>query len=163
MQEPAGMTELHALVPAELDAVDQAIIEALQQDGRASVSNIARRIGLSHAGTSQRLQKLIKAKIVSINAITNPTTHGFNRRTALLVRTGADIRAAAETIAAIEEVYYIALTSGRYDLVVELLARDDVHLEELITEIRNIEGVKRAEALPFLDIVKWAYAPGFPD
>lgn len=161
MTGTAGTTKLHALVPAELDVTDQAIIEALQQDGRTSISNIARKIGLSHAGTTQRLQRLLRSNIVAINAITNPTTHGFSRRTALLVRTGANSRAVGETIAAIDEVYYVALTSGRYDLMVEILARDDRHLEQLITAVREIPGVVGAEALPFLDIVKWEYAPGF--
>lgn len=152
----------HGLTDATLDDIDQQIVACLQKDGRMSISAISRTIGLSHAGTSQRLQRLFSSRIVAIGAITNPTTHGFHRRAALLIKTAADARRVAERIAEFPETYYVVIVTGRLDVLVEFIARDDAHFEEMTRRIRGVEGVIDTEAIPFLDIIKWEYSPGFP-
>ena len=149
------------LSTANLDELDQQIIECLQRDGRMSISAISRSIGLSHAGTSARLQRLFATRVVAVGAVTNPTTHGYLRRATMLIRTGADARHAANSIAEIPEVYYLLLVTGRLDIVVEFIARDDAHFEEITRRIRAVEGVIEAEAVPVLDLVKWEYSPEF--
>ncbi|MDR3099136.1 MAG: Lrp/AsnC family transcriptional regulator [Paraburkholderia sp.] len=44
--------------PAPLDEIDRALLAALAEDGRASVSELARQIGLSAPSTSERLRRL---------------------------------------------------------------------------------------------------------
>jgi Lrp/AsnC family transcriptional regulator, leucine-responsive regulatory protein len=44
--------------PANLDDIDRALLAALAEDGRAAVSELARRIGLSAPSTSERLRRL---------------------------------------------------------------------------------------------------------
>ncbi|WP_322059040.1 Lrp/AsnC family transcriptional regulator [Paraburkholderia sp. J63] len=47
-----------APLPAPLDEIDRALLAALAEDGRASVSELARQIGLSAPSTSERLRRL---------------------------------------------------------------------------------------------------------
>jgi Lrp/AsnC family leucine-responsive transcriptional regulator len=44
--------------PANLDEIDRALLAALAEDGRASVSELARQVGLSAPSTSERLRRL---------------------------------------------------------------------------------------------------------
>lgn len=44
--------------PAALDDIDRALLAALAEDGRAAVSELARRVGLSAPSTSERLRRL---------------------------------------------------------------------------------------------------------
>ncbi len=162
MNHDSDTRGFHGLATGTLDELDQRIIECLQDDGRVSISEIARTIGLSHAGTSQRMQRLFSARIVSVGAVTNPTTHGYQRRAALLIRTGAQPRRVADEISEIPEAYYVLLVTGRLDLLVEFIARDDAHFEEIVGRIRAIDGVVEVEAVPALDLVKWEYRPEFP-
>jgi Lrp/AsnC family transcriptional regulator for asnA, asnC and gidA len=152
----------HGLPVAQLDRIDQRIVMLLQDDGRASITSIANEIGLSHAGTRQRVQRLLATRTVAVGAVTNPATHGYSRQASMLVRTGPESRAIAEAIAAIPEVYYVVLLTGRLDILVEFFARDDRHLEQIIGDIRRIDGVADTEVLPYLDTIKWKYAPDFP-
>ena len=56
--------------PVHVDDTDVAILEALQADGRLSVSELGRRIGLSQPATSDRLKRLEqKGVIVGYRAI----------------------------------------------------------------------------------------------
>ena len=50
---------------AELDPTDIAMIEILQDDGRMSVSELGRKVGLSQPATSERLKRLEERGIIT--------------------------------------------------------------------------------------------------
>jgi Lrp/AsnC family transcriptional regulator for asnA, asnC and gidA len=149
----------HGLTVADLDEIDQRIVEQLQADGRAAVTAIAEAIGLSHAATRQRVQRLFESRIVQIAAITSPATHGYQRTAIIGVRTSGDLREVAHAIAAIPEAYYVVISTGSYDVLAEIMCRDDQHMIDLVGQIRAIDGVVSTESFAFLDLVKWEYHP----
>ncbi len=151
----------HGLTVADLDTIDRQIVRLLQQDGRRSVSDIAKEVGLSHAGTRQRVHRLLAHRIVQIAAITNPRTHGYGSSGALGIKTTGDPWSVADKLDAIDEVYYVVIANGSFDLFVELMGRDLLHLTRLIGEIRRIEGVAALETFTFVELTKWSYAPAF--
>lgn len=153
--------QFHGLTKARLDASDQHIVRCLQEDGRMSITAIARAVGLSHAAVRHRMRRLFDARIIAVGLVTDPGTHGYDRRSTLLVRTGPDQRAVSEEIAKIEQVYYVVLTTGRVDVLVELMARNDRDYEDVVARIRRVPGVTETESIPFLDLVKWEYRPVF--
>lgn len=151
----------NGLTVAQLDETDRRIVEELQADGRIPVTVIGKKIGLSQAATRQRVQRLIENRIVQIAAITNPDTHGYTRSAMIGVRTSGDLRQVAHAIARIPEAYYVVVCAGSYDILTEIMARDDQHLLDLVAELRAVEGVVSTESFAFLDLVKWEYSPGF--
>lgn len=154
----------HGLTAAALDALDREIVTCLlNSGGRLSVSAIARQINISRSGTSQRLQRLFESQIVAVGAFTNPVTHGYSRHASILIKVSGGARFVANEVSKITEAYYVALVTGRIDIAVEFIARDDRHFEEIIERIRTIDGVIETEVLPVLDLVKWNYSPEFPD
>src|SRR3712207_8726578 len=60
-----------------LDDVSRAIIEQLQEDGRRSYARIASAVGLSEAAVRQRVQRLLDAGVMQIDAVTDPMQVGF--------------------------------------------------------------------------------------
>lgn len=140
-----------------LDDRSKAIIEQLQQDGRRSFSAIGRAIGLSEAAVRQRISRLVEDGTIAIVAVTNPMQVGFPRQAMVHVRTGPDLEAVAEALAEIPEVDYCVVTSGRWDVIVEVVCEDDAHLLEVITRIRTTEGVLETETLNYLSLKKQEY------
>ncbi|MBN3854240.1 Lrp/AsnC family transcriptional regulator [Paraburkholderia sp. Ac-20340] len=51
-------TRANTSAPAALDDIDRALLAALAEDARASVSELARQIGLSAPSTSERMRRL---------------------------------------------------------------------------------------------------------
>lgn len=149
----------HGLAIADLDEIDHRILEALQIDGRAAVTSIAERVGLSHAATRMRVQRLLEQRVVQVAAITNPATHGYQRSALIGIRSQGDLRAVADAVAAIPEAYYVVISTGTFDVLAELMSRDDAHLLELLGRIRTIPGVVSTESFTFLELVKWEYHP----
>ncbi len=144
-----------------LDDADKALIELLQRDGRTPYTRLAESVGLSEAAVRQRVQRLIDNNVVQIVAVTDPLRLGFRRQAMIGIRTEGDITAVAETLAAMSEIDYLVYTSGRFDLLAEMVCEDDEHLLTLLNEqIRNIPGVSSTETFVYLRLQKQTYTWG---
>ena len=146
---------------ASLDDADKAIIELLQRDGRMPYTRLAESVGLSEAAVRQRVQRLIESNVMQVVAVTDPLRLGFRRQAMIGIRTEGDITAVATALAAINEVDYVVYTSGRFDLLAEMVCEDDEHLLTLLNEeIRNLAGVTSTETFVYLRLQKQTYAWG---
>ncbi|WP_238383369.1 MULTISPECIES: Lrp/AsnC family transcriptional regulator [unclassified Nocardioides] len=144
-----------------LDDVSKAIIEQLQQDGRRSYAAIGKVVGLSEAAVRQRVQRLIEGGVMQVVAVTDPLELGFARQAMVGIRVTGQLEPVAEAIGALEEVDYVVVTAGSYDLLVEVVCESDEHLLELISDrIRTIDGVATTETFMYLSLRKQTYSWG---
>lgn len=75
-------------LPQALDDVDMAIVEALQLDGRISISTLGRRIGLSQPATSERVKRLEESGVITgYGARINPSAVGLAMVAIIRLRT----------------------------------------------------------------------------
>jgi Lrp/AsnC family transcriptional regulator for asnA, asnC and gidA len=145
----------------QLDSVSKEIIAQLQQDGRRSYSAIGKVVGLSEAAVRQRVQRLIESGVMQIVAVTDPMELGFARQAMIGIRIRGSLLEAADLIAELDEVDYVVVTSGPYDLLVEAVCESDEHLLELLSaKIRVIPGVESTETFMYLRLVKQTYSWG---
>ncbi|HKC26830.1 MAG TPA: Lrp/AsnC family transcriptional regulator [Jatrophihabitans sp.] len=141
-----------------VDETSRAIIEQLQIDGRRSYASIGVAVGLSEAAVRQRVQKLIDAGVVQIVAVTDPMQIGFARQAMIAISVNGAVEAVAEQLEKFDEVDYIVITAGSFDLMAEVVVEDDAHLLTLVSErIRAIPGVTRTETFLYLKLVKQTY------
>ena len=99
-----------------LDDVSKAIIEQLQQDGRRAYATIGKVVGLSEAAVRQRVQRLTEAGIMQVVAVTDPMQLGFARQAMIGVRVQGPLQSVADALAALDEVDYVVVTAGTFDL-----------------------------------------------
>lgn len=145
----------------DLDDVAKRIIEQLQQDGRRSYAAIAKAVGLSEAATRQRVQRLVESGVVQIVGVTDALAVGFNRWAMIGVRVDGEIEPVATTIAEMEEVDYVVITAGSFDILVEVVCEDDDRLLDILSNhIRAIDGVRSTDTFMYLKLVKQTYAWG---
>ena len=155
------MTRRQERSTVQLDDVSKAIIEQLQQDGRRSYAAIGKVVGLSEAAVRQRVQRLIDAGVMQVVAVTDPLQLGFARQAMVGVRVNGALEPVAEKISQIEEVDYVVITAGSFDLLVEVVAESDEHLLEIISgRIRGIDGVVGTETFMYLQLRKQTYSWG---
>jgi len=142
----------------EVDDTSRAIIEQLQEDGRRPYATIGKAVGLSEAAVRQRVQKLVDSGVVQIVAVTDPMQIGFARQAMIAISVNGDVESVAEKLAGIDEVDYIVVTAGSFDIFVEVVVEDDAHLLTLVnSRIRAIDGVTRTETFLYLKLVKQTY------
>ncbi len=142
-----------------LDEIDERIVQALKEDGRMSFAEIARRLDVSPGMIRQRYFDLVENRVVQVVAVTNPTLVGYDSVALIGVRVdGSRLREIAREIAAFKEVIYLVLCAGSFDILVEVVCRDNAHLLRFLSEnLRALEGVHATETFVYLEIVKETY------
>jgi Lrp/AsnC family transcriptional regulator, regulator for asnA, asnC and gidA len=130
----------------ELDDIDRAIIELLQTDGRMPYTHIATEVGLTEGAIRQRVQRLTAANVIQIVAVTDPLTTGARRVAMVGARVTGDVDATAEALSALEQVEYLMATTGRFDLMFEVLVDDDASLLALLSQLRRRKDIAEVEA-----------------
>jgi Lrp/AsnC family transcriptional regulator for asnA, asnC and gidA len=143
-----------------LDDVSKLIIEQLQQDGRRSYAAIGKAVGLSEAAVRQRVQRLIDGGVMQIVAVTDPMMLGFRRQTMIGIKCEGDLERVADHLAHMDEIDYVVITSGSFDILVEVVCEDDDHLLEILSRVRGVPSVTSTETFVYLKLRKQTYSWG---
>ena len=155
------MTRANGRPRAPLDDVSKAIIEQLQQDGRRSYAAIGKVVGLSEAAVRQRVQRLTESGVMQVVAVTDPLQLGFARQAMVGIRAKGELESVAEALGEIDEVDYVVITAGTFDILVEVVCESDDHLLELLSaKIRTIKNVETTETFMYLKLLKQTYSWG---
>ncbi|HUK69949.1 MAG TPA: Lrp/AsnC family transcriptional regulator [Streptosporangiaceae bacterium] len=152
---------IRTLAPAVvLDGTSMQIIEQLQQDGRRSYAAIGKAVGLSEAAVRQRVQRLLEAGVMQIVAVTDPLTLGFGRQCMIGIKCGGDPASVANDLAGMEEIDYVVMIAGSFDLLIEVVCEDDDHLLEILSRVRTVPSVTSTETFVYLKLRKQTYSWG---
>ena len=145
-----------------LDDLDKAIIRCLQLDGRRPYAQIGRELKVPEATVRQRAERLISRRVVQIVGVTDPLAMGFQQPALIGLKVDANrLEEIAQKIAALDEVTYLVVTAGRFDLMCEVVCEDNDHLLRVLTEdLAKIRGIRSTETLVELRFVKESYQWG---
>jgi Lrp/AsnC family transcriptional regulator for asnA, asnC and gidA len=141
-----------------LDQLDFDILSFLQQDGRMSFTVIAEKLKVSIGTVRTRFNKMIEDGTVNIIGRVDPDKVGFRcyAHIAVFVRPATLKEKVAKKIASLPEVSFLAMTSGDYDLEVDVMCRDNNHLVEFVNAISHIEGVHQTKTTIYFKVYKYA-------
>jgi Lrp/AsnC family transcriptional regulator for asnA, asnC and gidA len=151
---PEGLTP-------DLDDVDKAIIRHLQVDGRMPYARLGPAVGLSQAATRQRVQRLVNRGVMQVVAVTDPAMLGFAVQAMVGITVGGDVRVVSEKLGRLDEVEYVVITAGRFDVLAEVVCTDTRSLLDLVNDrIRPVDGVRSVEIFAYLALTKQTYSWG---
>lgn len=141
-----------------LDELDFNVLSCLQQDGRMSFTVMAEKLNVSVGTVRTRVNKLIEDGTVHIVGRVNPDKVGFNcyAHIAVYVRPATMKEQIAKTIATFKEVSFLAMTSGDYDLEVDVMCKNNDHLVEFVNKISSIKGVNQTKTTIYFKVYKYA-------
>ena len=139
----------------DLDAIDQRIIEFLQENGRESFARIAEAIGIPSSTVRDRTKRMIESGVLQIVALVTPPEGGKEVVASVGVKlNGGTYQRAADEILKMEEVSRLVICSGSFDLFVELSCQDNAHLLEAISQLKNMPQVQYTESFVYLSVAK---------
>ncbi len=140
-----------------MDERDRKIIEILVKNGRATLTEIAKELGISEAAVRKRLKNLEERGIIKgYTAIIDYEKAGYG----VISLTGIDTEPdkfldVAKKLREHEFVKSLYITSGDHMIMAEILAKDGDELTKILSEvIGKIEGVKRVCPAIVLDKIK---------
>ena len=136
----------------ELDETDWKIISILRES-HVPNNAVAKELGLSEGAIRQRLKKLKESGVMVVRGMINPDILA-NQQVAMIavnVAESALIEKKAAEIAELDHVQSVNITTGRYDLMVEILVDSNKGLVHFLTEqLSRVQGVSSTESFLFL-------------
>lgn len=144
----------------QLDAIDKAILNELQHDGRLSNQSLAERVHLSPSACLRRVKTLEDSGVIAgYVALLNPKAvgrHGTSYTIINLESTQAAIREAFEqAVRDTSEILDCVYVAGANDYLVRFAYRDAEDLERFHAEVlARLPGVVRSNSMLVLRTVK---------
>jgi Lrp/AsnC family transcriptional regulator for asnA, asnC and gidA len=140
-----------------LDELDWRLISALRDNGRAPFRRLAAQLETSEATLRNRYARLVEHNVLQVTAVTNPMALGYDATAMLGLSVNGPPEAVADELSRWEEAVYVVVVAGRFDLLVELVARDRRDLLGLMNRIRALDGVTASETFLYLDLRKYDF------
>lgn len=148
--------------PAEvtIDKTDRKILRLLQDDGRMSNVELARRVGLSQTASLERVRKLEREQVIeSYHARINPAKLGANLMVFVeitLTRTSADAFAEfSEAARKTDEILECHLVAGDFDFLIKARVPDMRAYRKLLGEtLLMMPGVDESRTYVVMEEVK---------
>jgi Lrp/AsnC family transcriptional regulator for asnA, asnC and gidA len=133
-----------------VEKLNRSIIQLLQRDGRMPYSEIAQQLDVSEGTIRNRVANMKSAGMLQIVAIADPVAAEY-RTDAMLglkIAPGHTPQAVADRLSSFRRVVYILWTSGRFDLLVEVVSNDnDRFLDFLNSEIHGQADIASSEVM----------------
>jgi Lrp/AsnC family transcriptional regulator for asnA, asnC and gidA len=150
--------EQHQNNSLELDDTDQKIIELLRQDGRMSFTEIAKRLKMPEATARYRVQRLLQTEVIQVLAWPNPQKLGTPYVTVIFLTVeNSAIDAVAVALKEVEAVRFVAITSGRYNIIIDVFFGVHTELIHFFDTLKEIPGILSYESQFILKLLKAEY------
>jgi DNA-binding Lrp family transcriptional regulator len=143
----------------ELDAIDRRILRELQADGRMTNVELARRAGISAPPCLRRVRRLEEAGIIrGYHADTDGAKLGYQIIFFALVGLDSQketvLTAFEAMVAAWDEVRECHMIRGGGDFLLQVVARDTAHENELTRRLTAAPNVSRVQTLQTIRVSK---------
>ncbi len=146
------------MVSIELDDLDRRILKLLQKDARLSFAEIGRHLDIAETTVRFRVNRLVESGVIArFAAILDPVKVGLKVGGAILLKIEpAHLEEACKQLISFSETQYLFRSTGEYDVVSMIFARDMEHLNDLVKKTKLIPGVKDARVSVTTKILKFA-------
>ncbi|QSH41280.1 Lrp/AsnC family transcriptional regulator [Lentisphaerota bacterium ZTH] len=132
-----------------MDELDKKLLMQLSTDGRLKNSDLAEKLSVSEGTVRNRLKRLSESGDFRITATVNPESVS-NRQLVLLgvnIATSRELKKISEQISDLPDVDAVMITSGRYDMIIEVWLEFKTGLIRFIDEeLSSVQGIVSTES-----------------
>ena len=132
-----------------MDETDKIIVASLQENGRISLTDLGKKLGLSHVSIRKRLQKLSK-DFLKVSAGLNAEKLGIYLAIVFAeVETPKRLQELIQIFSKCPRMIFLARITGAYNLMTIMVAENVETLNAIIEHcsVRAYKGIRRSEAI----------------
>ncbi len=132
-----------------LDNIDKELVSILLQDGRRSLSDIGKQLGMSHVAVSKRLDRMLNSNVVHVYAGVSAEELDIKLLFMAIETESMDVAdKILEKYRGCPRLLILAPVTGRYNLFAVMVVEDTWSLESVIgtCSMRTEPGVRRSES-----------------
>ena len=128
-----------------MDAIDERLLDALRQNGRASTAYLARLVGRSRTSVQSRIERLQKQGVIVGYGVRLAPEHSFGAvRAHVMIKVGPkETRAVSAALRSIAQVRVLHSVSGDVDLIAVAATASVAEMDQVIDGIGALDGVER--------------------
>lgn len=141
----------------ELDDLDRQVIEILQDDGRASIQDIAQQLDSTSSTIRKRIRRMEDANVMRVVAVTDFSAAGYEMLLAIgIVVENRKPEDVGNDLAKLPEVFSVNLTTGVHDLDILVAAKDFEELSRFMhDELPGIKGIGKLTPGLTVDVLRY--------
>lgn len=128
---------------SELDEIDISILEMLQENCNIKLTHIAKELSIAESTIRYRIDRMEKNGVITnYIALLNPRKVGLNITAIMLIKiTPQYINTISDELAKFKELRHLFRSTGVYDMISVVNARNIYHLNQLMEKIKMIDGI----------------------
>lgn len=143
------------VVEYQIDELDRGIIRMLSKDGRLAFSEIASELKVTEKTIRLRYKNLVQHNIIEVVGVVNPIALGLKAGAIIQIKTKqGTITQVREALSMIKEVRYITMTSGNYQLLIQINVRSQEDIKDCMLKLDGIEGITEINTIIQLENYK---------
>src|SRR5271154_4195328 len=131
-----------------MDSIDERLLLALRENGRASTAQLARLLGRSRTSIQSRMERLEKQGIITGYGVRLAPGHaqGSVRAHVMIKVSPKESRAVTAALRAVPQVRVLHSVSGEADLIAVAAAESVAEMDQVIDRIGAMDGVERTNS-----------------
>jgi len=128
-----------------MDAIDEKLLSALRENGRASTAQLARLVGRSRTSVQSRIERLERQGVIVGFGVRLAPEHGLGSvRAHVMIKVGPkEARAVTAALRDVGQVRILHSVSGEVDLIAVAVAASVTEMDQVIDRIGALDGVER--------------------
>ena len=128
-----------------MDAIDEKLLLALRENGRASTAQLARLVGRSRTSVQSRIERLQRDGIIVGYGVRLSPEHDLGAvRAHVMIKVGPkETRAVSAALRTIAQVRVLHSVSGEVDLIAVAATASVAEMDQVIDRIGALDGVER--------------------
>ncbi|AHD00438.1 Lrp/AsnC family transcriptional regulator [Leisingera methylohalidivorans] len=132
----------------QTDDMDQRLVSLLRENARRPVAELARHLGLARTTVQARIERLEATGVITGYTLKSSAASRPPLQATVLMsiepRSGPEVLARLRSLPGVEVVH---TTSGRFDLLAQVVAQSTTELDQTIDHIAEARGVRSSESL----------------
>jgi len=133
-----------------MDDIDSEIIKILKNDGRATYSNIGKKVGLSEGAVRKRIKALVDSGVIRRFTIKVGLTEGAEAITLLSINPSFPTSEVSKVLKKFPNVETVYEVTGQYDIAVIISGLNIAEVDECLEKIRRVDGVVNTNTMIIL-------------
>lgn len=130
-----------------MDDLDHKLIAALRADGRASLSELAKKLQVSRGTVQNRLNRLMETHVILGFTVRLKSDASADRirAIAMIEVAGKNTRRVIDALRGLPQITRLYSTNGSFDLVAEIEVGTLAEFDSTLSAMRAVDGVARSE------------------
>jgi Lrp/AsnC family transcriptional regulator for asnA, asnC and gidA len=150
------MKKINRELYSDLDDLDYGIVKFLEDNARMPFTQIASELGVTERTIRLRVQQMQSDGVLSLVGVVNPIKAGIRMQS--LIQIAVDQNKLNQVVEELRNTYearLIILTSGEYQLMIQVFTRDYEELSEfLMNKLNKVEGIAKTNVILELKVLK---------